>query len=182
MKNIGVFCSASGILDDAYKATATRFGTWIGQQGMTLVYGGSNVGLMEVMARAAHQAGAKVVGVYPHFMLQRNKPSEHVTECVFTNDLSERKNIMCERADVLVALPGGLGTLDEVFHTIAGCILGRHSKRIIFFNQDGFYDHLLTFLDQLDQRHFTRCPQDKYCAVANTLDELFALLLPTTHE
>ncbi len=182
MKHIGIFCSASGILDEVYKTTTSKLGTWIGQQGMTLIYGGSNVGLMEIMASAAHQAGAKVVGVYPRFMLDRNQPSQHVTECILTDNLSERKDIMCERADVLVALPGGLGTLDEVFHTIAGYILSRHSKQVIFFNQGGFYNHLLAFLDQLDQQHFTRMPQHEYCTVANTLDELFALLSPTAHE
>ena len=158
IKNVGVFCAASDRLDAAYYALAADFGRWLGGHGLTLVYGGADSGLMESVAE-----GVKAV-------------SRHVDELVKCNDLNDRKAIMLERSDVMVALPGGIGTLDEVFTTMAAHSIGYHRKRVVLFALDGFWDGLAAVLEEMDRRGFINVPLDRYLSVARSWDELEAAL------
>ena len=111
---IGIFCSANDNIDpDFFKLTA-ELGRWVGEQGHTLVFGGSNQGLMECIGRAAHEAGAQTVGVVPRILEAGGRVSDSVDVNIACDNLSDRKELILARSDVFVALPGGIGTLDEV--------------------------------------------------------------------
>ena len=172
MKKIGIFCSASDSIDPAYFDSARQIGQWMGENGYTLVYGGANRGLMECVASSVKSHGGHVVGVLPSKIETGGRASQCPDRIVHVRDLSERKDVMTREADILVALPGGIGTLDEVFHVMAAASVGYHAKRVVFYNERGFYDGLLQMLSALEQKGFAREPFARLYAVAANLDEL----------
>lgn len=172
MKSIAVFCAASDAVAPCYVQAACEVGALIGQMGCELVYGGARAGLMEVTAAAAREAGAHIVGIVPLVLEERDRVSALLDEKIHTRNLSERKDIMVQRSDVLVALPGGIGTLDEVFHTMAAATIGYHSKRVVLYNVDGFWNPLLGVLRQMSATAFVRGNLDDFLAVANDIEEL----------
>lgn len=176
MKKIGIFCSASDTIDRVYFDRAKELGHWMGRNGKTLVYGGADLGLMDCIAQAVKETGGHIVGVVPTKLEERGRVSTLPDRIVHTRNLSDRKDILTEESDILVALPGGIGTLDEVFHVMAASSIGYHSKQVIFYNIDGFYDELIDILQKLDGKHFARHPLSHYFQVANSLDELVPLL------
>lgn len=176
MKNIGIFCSASENIDKLYFDTARELGQWIGQTNRTLVYGGANLGLMECVALAVKETGGKIIGVVPTKLEENGKVSALPDQIIHTHNLSDRKETIVELSDILIALPGGLGTYDEVFHVMAAASIGYHDKKVIFYNVNGFYDTLLKSLDELQDKNFTRQSVSTYCKVAHTLEELITLL------
>ena len=153
--NICVFCSANDVAPQ-YVAAAEKLGRWLGREGHTLVYGGANLGLMEAVARAAHEAGATVVGVVPAILEKTGRASDHIDVRVLCDSLDDRKAIMVERSDLFVALPGGVGTLDEIFTVVAAASIGYHHKRVVLRNIDGFWDSLLAMLDDLQSKGVLR--------------------------
>lgn len=176
IKDVGVFCAATDQLDAAYYSMARAFGRWLGGRGLTLVYGGADSGLMESVAEGVKSAGGRVVGVVPRILESKRRVSRLVDEVVPCNDLADRKAIMVERSDVLVALPGGIGTLDEVFTVMAAHSIGYHHKRVVLFALDGFWDGLVGLLQELDRRRFVNVPLSRYLSVARSWDELEAVL------
>ena len=172
MEKIGIFCSASENIDKMYFESASQIGKWMGQKGKTLIYGGASLGLMECIARAVKENGGKVIGVVPAKLEENGKVSTLLDEEIHTRNLSDRKDIITEKSEVLVALPGGVGTLDEIFHVIAAASIGYHQKKVIFYNEHGFYDELLKALHTLEDKGFTRQAFAPYYEVANTLNEL----------
>ena len=153
--NICVFCSANDVAPQ-YVAAAEKLGRWLGREGHTLVYGGANLGLMEAVARAAHEAGTTVVGVVPAILEKTGRASDHIDVRVLCDSLDDRKAIMVERSDLFVALPGGVGTLDEIFTVVAAASIGYHHKRVVLLNIDGFWDSLLAMLDDLQSKGVLR--------------------------
>jgi len=149
--NICVFCSAQDV-PQKYQDAAREFAALIGKRGHTLVWGGSNVGTMKVVADAAQAAGGKIVGIDVEFL--RHKARPNADEMVFTPTLAERKNLLLERSDVVVALPGGIGTLDEATEIIALRRHDKHKKPSVFLNIDGFYDGLKQQLERMDREGF----------------------------
>ena len=105
-------------------------------------------------------------------MEENGKVSKYLDQIIHTQNLSDRKDIITEKSDILVALPGGVGTLDEVFHVIAAASIGYHQKKVIFYNEYGFYNELLKTLSTLEEKGFARQPFSSYYEVAETLDEL----------
>ena len=176
MRNVAVFCAASEEIDPLYGVAATEVGTMLGRMGATLVYGGARFGLMEATAKAAKVAGARVVGVVPHILEERGRVSSLLDEKVPCSNLSERKDIMLGRSDVLVALPGGIGTLDEIFHVLAAATIGYHTKRVVLYNVNGFWDGLLSVIDGMNGKGFVRCGLERLMAVANSTEELENLI------
>ena len=176
MEKIGIFCSASDSIDKMYFEKRIELGEWLGKQGKTLIYGGANLGLMDCIARTVKAYGGTVVGVVPSKLEENGKVSPLLDKIYRTKNLSDRKDIMVEESDVMVALPGGIGTLDEVFHVMAASSIGYHSKKIIFYNINGFYNDLLAILHSMNKTHFSRHPMEHYFDVANTFDELTFLL------
>lgn len=171
-KSIGVFCASSETIDSFYVYKARELGKWLGNKNLTLVYGGIAKGLMEAVAVAAKTSGAHIVGVVPESFSKRNTVSAVVDECVVVSGLGERKEVMLERSDFLIALPGGIGTLDEILHVMATFAMGYNYKKIIFYNLNGFWDNLLLLFCEYREKGFLRKGMDECFVVANDFEEL----------
>jgi uncharacterized protein (TIGR00730 family) len=131
-------------------------GAELAQQNITLVYGGGRVGLMGIVADAAMQAGGDVIGVIPQALMDTEVGHEHISRLMVVKDMHERKALMAEYADAFIALPGGLGTLEELFETLTWAQLGLHEKPIGLLNVDGFYDGLVDFIAHQVREGFVR--------------------------
>lgn len=153
--NVCVFCSSSSRLHPAYVETATALGRWIGSQGHTLVWGGCNVGTMDIVGRATHAAGGRTVAVLPAFLIERGLAFEDPDERVVTRDLAERKARFRDLADAYVALPGGVGTWEEILEVLALAKLGQLERPIVLANVLGYYEPLLALVRESIDQHFT---------------------------
>ena len=173
---IGIFCSANGQLDPDFFTMTEELGRWLATEGHTLVYGGVNSGLMECVARAVKQAGGRTVGVLPQIVVKSGRLSDYVDTEVLCDNLSDRKQLMGDRSDVFIALPGGIGTIDEVFTIAAAHTIGYHDKRVILYNMKGFWGDMIAMLDRLQQRGMVRGEWRDYIAVANSLEEISELI------
>lgn len=151
-----VFCGCNRGLDPRYEQAAEEVGRFLAEQGIQLVYGGGAVGLMGTVATAALAAGGTVVGVLPHSIAEIEPPHEGLTELLMVDSMHERKAAMAERSDAFIALPGGLGTLEEVFETISWTQLGLQDKPTGFLNVAGFFDSLKAQLDRMVSDAFVR--------------------------
>jgi uncharacterized protein (TIGR00730 family) len=169
---IGIFCSANDQVDPDFFVLTEELGRWIAQQGHTIVYGGVNCGLMECVAKAGHDAGGMNIGVIPQIVEKGGRISEYVDVEILCDNLSDRKQLMEDKSDAFIALPGGIGTLDEVFTIAASATIGFHQKRVILYNMKGFWDKLIAMLDELQTKGLTRRPWRTYIEVANNLDEI----------
>ena len=145
--SVCVYAGSSDAADPALHAAARGLGELLARDGVRLVYGGGGIGLMGACARAAHAAGGRVLGVMPEFLRQREILFDQV-ETIVVRSMHERKMLMFEESDAFVALPGGIGTLEEVVELLSWRRLDLHRKPIVFFNPDGFWDQLFGFLDQ----------------------------------
>jgi uncharacterized protein (TIGR00730 family) len=149
-----VYCGSRPGVSPAYAAAAQSIGSLIGQRGWSLVYGGGNVGLMGIVADAALQAGAKAVGVIPRALMEREVGHQQLSEQHVVDNMHQRKQMMAERADAFVALPGGIGTLEELYEVWTWYQLGYHRKPIGVLNVNGYYDQLLGFMRHSVQQGF----------------------------
>jgi uncharacterized protein (TIGR00730 family) len=147
MQSICVYCGASPGRRAVYADGARAFGEALVKRGWRLVYGGASVGLMGTVADAVLQAGGEVVGVIPESLMTKELAHPGLTELVVTRSMHERKMVMADRSDGFVALPGGIGTFEELFEIWTWAQLGFHRKPCGLFNIDGYYDKLLGFLD-----------------------------------
>jgi uncharacterized protein (TIGR00730 family) len=154
MKSVCVFCGARFGNDDKYKTLATTVGTAIAKAGLTTIYGGGRVGLMGTVADAALEAGGKVVGIIPKFLAEKEIEHKRLTEVHVVGSMHERKTMMEELSDAFVALPGGAGTLEEIFEQWTWAQLGIHTKPIGFLNCDGYYDPLVEMFHKMRAAEF----------------------------
>ena len=147
--NITVYCGSSKGDNPAFETAARELGDWIASAGHSLVYGGSAIGLMGIVAGAALEGGAHVTGVEPRFFLESSIPQHDLPTLIPTDTMSERKAKMIQLGDAFVALPGGIGTLEEITEIMSRIRLRLTTAPCIFLNIDGFYDTFQTFLDEL---------------------------------
>lgn len=157
-KKICVYCSASNDLAPIYTEAAVALGKAMGERGDTLVYGGSSNGLMGAIARSAHAAGGRVIGIIPKALLTVEFAFENADDLIITEDLRERKAGMEARADAFVALPGGIGTLEEVFEIMTLRALNLTPKPLVLLNTENFYDPLMELLQRMLSGGFIRRP------------------------
>lgn len=156
--NIAVFCGANTGRDPGILHAAQEMGRTIAQRGWGVVYGGGHVGLMGAVADAALEAGGNVIGVIPGFMSEKELAHQGLTELIVVHDMHERKMRMHERSEAVVALPGGFGTMDEVFELLTWRQLGLHTKPIGLLNVNGFYTPLLEQVVRMEQDGFLHGP------------------------
>jgi uncharacterized protein (TIGR00730 family) len=149
LKSVCVYCGSSVGGNPAFAEAARALGTTLGREKIRLVYGGGGIGMMGELARAAEAADGKVLGIIPHFLVAREHATEGGREIVVVRDMHERKRTMFERADAFVALPGGIGTLEELVEQLAWIQLGRHKKPMMLVNILGFWDPLLALFKHL---------------------------------
>ena len=176
MKRICIFCSANNNIAPEYFQLTEELGRWAAQEGYVIVFGGVNQGLMECVAKAAKEAGGRTVGVVPSIVEESGRTSQYNDEVISCTNLNERKQLMIEQSDVFIALPGGVGTLDEIFTVASSYTIGYHHKPVILYNMQGFWDSTVRMLDDLQQRGFIRGQCHDYIKVANNLEELKGLL------
>lgn len=156
IRRVCVFCGASHGSRPEYTTAAFDLGRTLAQRGMTLIYGGGRAGLMGAVADAALGAGGGVVGVITKLLEGRELGHTGITELHVVETMHERKMMMATMADAFIAMPGGLGTLDELFEILAWAQLGIHRKPVGLLNTAGFYDSLMTFIDHADSQGFVR--------------------------
>ena len=173
---ICVFCSANQQIDHDFFELTRELGRWAAKEGHTIVYGGVNCGLMECLAKAVKEAGGQTIGVVPMLVEKSGRTSDYVDVEIPCDNLTDRKQLMMDQSDVFIALPGGIGTLDEIFTVTASATIGYHQKPVILYNMKGFWDSLIAMLDDLHTKGVTRKAWRTYIQVADTLDELTKLI------
>ncbi len=152
--SVCVYCGSKPGVDPSYAALATEVGQWIGAHGGQLVYGGGRNGLMGIVAESTRAAGGRVVGIIPRALVEREWAHEGCDELHVVETMHERKRMMMERADAFLALPGGIGTFEELFEAWTWRQLGYHDKPVGILNHQGYYDHLMNFIQQVVREDF----------------------------
>src|SRR6266508_2753919 len=177
IKSICVYCASGPGNDPAFMEAATKFGRILAENGVRLVYGGGSVGLMGALAESVLAHGGAVTGVIPDFLVNREHMLVSVQERVITRDMHERKQVMFERADAFVALPGGVGTLEELVEQMTWAQLGRHKKPILILNVARFWDPLCALLDHMEELEFIRRGMTVKYLAAERVEEILPRLI-----
>lgn len=167
-----IFCSANSKIASEYFSATEALGRWAGEQGHTIVFGGCDLGLMACVAKAARAAGGMTIGVVPTIVEERGRTSSEMDVHIPCSDLNDRKALMMMQSDVFIALPGGIGTLDEIFTVAASATIGYHHKPVILYNVEGFWDSLIALLDDMEKKGMVRGNWHEQIRVVNTLKEL----------
>jgi uncharacterized protein (TIGR00730 family) len=172
IRRICVFCGSNTGSDPAYVEAARDLGQLFAREGIALVYGGGSVGLMGVLADAVLSSGGEVIGVIPHALWAREVGHRGLTDLRIVETMHERKAMMADLSDAFIALPGGLGTLEEIFEIWTWAQLGLHSKPLGFLDVNGFYGLLMEFLDRAMRERFVKEPHRAIAMVARDAEAL----------
>jgi uncharacterized protein (TIGR00730 family) len=176
IKSVCVYCASGPGKNPAFVQAARSFGRILAENAIRLVYGGGSVGLMGALADAVLDHGGAVTGVIPDFLVNREHMLARAQERIITGDMHERKRVMFERADAFVALPGGVGTLEELVEQLTWAQLGRHKKPILILNVEGFWDPLCVLLDQMEKLEFIRTGLSVKLLVADRVEDILPAL------
>jgi len=176
IRSLCIFCGSSSGLKSEYAAAAEDMGRLLGERGVRVVYGGGNVGLMGVLADAALAAGGEVIGVIPQMLVDKELAHRHVTDLRIVGSMHERKALMAELSDAFVALPGGLGTYEELFEVLTWAQLHIHHKPCGCLNVLGYFDPLARLLDHAVAEGFLRAEQRRLLVMAADPSDLLGLL------
>ena len=178
-KTICVYCASSSRVASLYTEAATRLGSLIARNGITLVTGGGCQGLMRAVEDGALCEGGNAVGVIPRFMVEAGWHHTALTELRVTENMHERKRLMADLSDAVVALPGGCGTMEELLEVITWKQLGIYLKPIVILNVGGYYDHLIEQLAHAVDEHFMGKIHGKIWSVASTPEEVLSIIEAT---
>ena len=173
---ICVFCSANQQIDPAFFAMTEELGAWAAENGQSIVYGGVNQGLMEALAKAAKSHGGRTIGIVPMIVEKSGRLSDYVDVEIPCDNLSDRKQLMMDQSDVFIALPGGIGTIDEVFTVAASSTIGYHDKLVILYNMNGFWNPLIAMLNDLQAKGMIRGDWRHYIKTADSIEEISRLV------
>lgn len=176
MRRLCVYCGSNEGNDPAYIHAAQALGHMLARANIGLVYGGASIGLMGAVANAALAAGGEVIGVIPGALAEKEIAHRGLTDLRVVTSMHERKALMAELSDGFVALPGGIGTLEELFEVWTWAQLGHHAKPCAVLNVNGFYDDLITFLDGVADRRFMKSAHRAMLIVAREPVELVGRL------
>lgn len=176
MKTLCVYCGSATGVDPNFATAARELADELARQNIGLVYGGGNNGLMGILADQMLKAGGEVTGVIPKLLLELELGHKNLTHLHVVNDMHERKALMAKLSDGFVALPGGIGTLEELFEMLTWRQIGFHGKPVGLLNVQGFYDGLLSFLNYQVMQGFLQMPHRKLLVEAQDAKELIALL------
>ena len=168
-----VYCSSSNNLPEKFYVVSKELGVKLAQKGFDMVYGGTTVGMMGVIANNALQNGAEVIGVIPERIASFGLKHPELAKVIVTKDMRERKATMEKYADVFVAMPGGFGTFEEIFEILVAKQLGYHDKPVIFVNFDGYYDNMIKMFDTLYENNFAKEEMKSLYFIAKTVNEIF---------
>jgi hypothetical protein len=176
IRKICVYCGSGPGTDPAFVAAARAFGAILAKNGIGLVYGGGNVGMMGELAKAVLDNGGEETGIIPEFLMSREHAKKGAAGLIVTRDMHERKRKMFEMADAFVALPGGVGTLEEIVEQMTWVQLGRHKKPILLANIQGFWEPLCALLDHMKKLDFIRGDLSFDLLVADKVKEILPML------
>ena len=176
IRTVCVYCGSGPGTDPAFIEAARDFGKAMGREGVGLVYGGGSKGLMGAVANSVLDNGGHVTGIIPEFLQNREQTLRRAQEVIITPDMHVRKQTMFDRADAFVALPGGIGTLEELVEQLTWAQLGRHKKPILILNIKSFWDPLCALLDHMRRLDFIRIELGVTLLVANSPDEVLPKL------
>ncbi|MDK2979108.1 MAG: hypothetical protein PWP52_1822 [Bacteroidales bacterium] len=174
MKAIAVFCGSSTGKNENYKKQAILLGQRLVQKNIDLVYGGAKVGLMGAIAEAALNEGGKVIGVLPTFLKSKEIAHSELTQLILVESMHERKTRMHEMSDGVIALPGGFGTMEELFEMLTWSQLGLHQKPIGILNIDGFYNALISLLDNMVEKGLLKPKNREMLLIDDNIDSLLS--------
>ncbi len=172
MKSILLFCGSATANDQKIIDEAKFFGRYLAQNNYRLIYGGGNIGIMGIVATEVMNNGGEVIGIIPQFLMEKEVGKIDTTEIHIVKSMHERKAMMCDLADMVIALPGGFGTFDELFEMLTWLQLGLHNKPIGVLNVNGFYDLLLKQLDHLVEKEFLKANNRELIIVDNNTKDL----------
>jgi uncharacterized protein (TIGR00730 family) len=176
LRSVCVYCGSRFGNNPAYKQAATELGQTIANKGWRLVYGAGDVGLMGAVADGAQAAGGETFGVIPEHLLRREVGKRDLTQFIITENMHERKKVMYMNSDAIVVLPGGAGSLDEMFEVLTWRQLGLHEKPIYLLNVEGYWGPLIALLDHVIDQGFADGTLRNYFTVVDTVDGLTAVL------
>jgi len=179
VRSVCVYCGSGGGLNPAYAAGARTLGRALGASGIRLVYGGGSLGLMGEVARATLAAGGNVTGIIPNFLSTKERMLRDVDELIVTDNMHERKMLMFERSDAFVALPGGIGTLEELVEQLTWAQLGRHNKPIVVANLEGFWSPFLSLLQHMKSDTFIRAGLEIRFVVVDKAEQILPAVIAT---
>lgn len=169
---IAVYCSANNDIAKEYFDATRELGEWMAQEGHTLVWGGGNCGLMGCIGDAVHDNGGQTIAMVPRALEQSKRVSDKIDVYIPTNALDDRKELMIEQSDIAIALPGGIGTIDEIFTQGGSHTIGFHNKMVILYNVNGFWDTTIKVLEFLQSQNMVRGKWQDFFLVANSLEEI----------
>ncbi|WKL50028.1 TIGR00730 family Rossman fold protein [Flavobacterium pectinovorum] len=172
MKSITVFCGSSFGTEEIYKDQAVLLGQTLAKQNIKLIYGGANVGLMGAVADGVLNAGGEAIGVLPDFLRSKEIAHLGLTELIFVESMHERKTKMNDLCEGVIALPGGFGTLEELFEMLTWAQLGLHKKPIAILNINGFYDSLIELTKTMVEKGLLKDVNQKMLLVSDNIDDL----------
>lgn len=177
IRNICVYCGSSGGTSQAFVDSAKAFGKALADNGIGLIYGGGNMGMMGTVSSAVMENGGKAIGIIPEFLLTQERAGRHGADnLIVTRDMHERKRKMFEMSDAFVAMPGGVGTLEEIVEQMTWAQLGRHKKPILLANIDGFWEPLCALLDHMRATEFIRGEFNFDLLVADKVADILPML------
>ena len=177
IKSLAVFCGSKNGNNPVYRQHAAELAVLMVEHAITLVYGGGNVGIMGAVADEVMNKGGKVTGIIPQVLVEWERQHENITELIIVDDMHTRKRAIYDRSDAAVALPGGFGTLDELFEMLTWNQLSLHDKHIYILNSDGFYDFLVSHIERMKVEGFLYEKAVQRITIVNTPTELMAYLL-----
>ena len=174
--NIAVYCGSASGNRPSFTEGAKALGSWIAQNGHTLVYGGSKTGLMGVLATSALDAGGEVIGVEPTYFMELDHQLDTLTELIVTDTMAERKAKMIELGEAFIAFPGGTGTLEEIAEVMSRVSLKQLDAPCIFYNLNGYYNHMKAFLQTMKDEGLSSDERQKGIHFADTLEDIRKIL------
>ncbi len=177
MIRLCVYCGSSPGANPRHLLAARTLGRLMAEQGIGLVYGGGDLGLMGEIARAVLAHGGNVIGIIPRFLERRERMLEAAQEMIVVTDMHTRKRMMFEKADAFVALPGGIGTLEELVEQLTWVQLGRHTKPVVIADLDGFWKPLLGLIDHMREEGFIRPSTDFPFHVVQSVEDIVPIVL-----
>lgn len=176
IESVCVYCGSASGSEPLFAEDARRFGRILAAEGVRLVYGGGGIGLMGEVASAVALAGGAVTGIIPRFLMTRERAFAHEAEMIVVDDMHERKRLMFDRADAFVALPGGVGTLEELVEQLTWAQLGRHRKPVLLANVAGFWNPFLSLIDHMRETGFIRADTPVEVLTADRVEDILPRL------
>jgi uncharacterized protein (TIGR00730 family) len=180
IKVVCIYCGSSKGRDPLFSETAHNLGQYLASKEISIIYGGAQVGLMGSLANGSLTCGGEVIGILPSFLSIKEIAHDNLTETIMTDNMHQRKQMMFEKSDAFIILPGGFGTLDEMFEILTWGQLGLHTKPIGVLNINGYYDHLLAFLDNIVYQGLMNQRNRDMLISASDIDSLMDMLYKFT--